>query len=122
MGNLTLASKSWNSGIGNRLFSAKKEKYQNSVLRIQKELSDFSNVIYKVRIALRKAGYENVYLFQNEDSSDHFHLWMVPIEFKYELKGPHSLVKLLERKHNVTGTSQMNDVIEVLTRLRKAIA
>lgn len=41
LGNLTIASKSWNSKWGNKSFNTKKKEYQNSVLRIQKELSDF---------------------------------------------------------------------------------
>jgi len=41
LGNLTIASKSWNSRWGNNSFDTKKKEYQNSVLRVQKELSDF---------------------------------------------------------------------------------
>ena len=40
LGNLTLASKSWNVKWGNCRFEIKREKYQDSVLRVQKELSN----------------------------------------------------------------------------------
>ncbi|MCK4733243.1 MAG: DUF262 domain-containing protein [Methanophagales archaeon] len=41
LGNLTIASKSWNARWGNESFETKRKEYQNSTLRIQKELSDF---------------------------------------------------------------------------------
>lgn len=41
LSNLTLASKSWNAQWGNRSFEIKKEKYQESSLRLQRKLSSF---------------------------------------------------------------------------------
>lgn len=41
LGNLTIASKSWNSRWGTSPFNSKKREYINSVLRIQKELSNY---------------------------------------------------------------------------------
>jgi uncharacterized protein with ParB-like and HNH nuclease domain len=40
LGNLTIASQSWNSRWGNESFEVKKKEYQNSLLRVQKTLSD----------------------------------------------------------------------------------
>lgn len=42
LGNLTIASKSWNSKWGNNPFDVKRKGYENSILRVQKELSDFN--------------------------------------------------------------------------------
>ena len=42
LGNLTLASKSWNSSWGNKPFDIKKKEYRNSNLRVQRDLSDFA--------------------------------------------------------------------------------
>ncbi len=40
LGNLTVASKSWNAQWGNQPFSFKRKSYRESILRVQKELSD----------------------------------------------------------------------------------
>ena len=42
LGNLTLASQSWNSSMGNKPFGEKRLKYANSSLRVQRELADLS--------------------------------------------------------------------------------
>lgn len=41
LGNLTIAAKSWNARWGNEPFETKRKEYQNSTLRVQKQLSDF---------------------------------------------------------------------------------
>ena len=41
LGNLTIASRYWNSKWGNEPFERKRAEYANSILRIQKELSGF---------------------------------------------------------------------------------
>lgn len=40
LGNLTLASQSWNASMGNKPFEEKKLTYRNSSLRVQRELAD----------------------------------------------------------------------------------
>jgi len=40
LGNLTVASRAWNASWGNAPFETKRGKYQDSVLRVQKELAD----------------------------------------------------------------------------------
>lgn len=42
LGNLTLASKSWNSSWGNKPFDIKRKQYRNSNLRVQRDLSDLT--------------------------------------------------------------------------------
>jgi len=41
MGNLTLASATWNRSWGNKPFATKKDQYRKSLLRVQRDLSDF---------------------------------------------------------------------------------
>lgn len=55
LGNLTIASKSWNSKWGNNPFDVKRKEYENSILRVQKELSDF-NKWGKEQIEERESG------------------------------------------------------------------
>jgi len=43
------------------------------------EREEFSSVLVRLRYAQNHCGLKNVYLFQNEDTLDHFHLWMFPI-------------------------------------------
>jgi len=43
LGNLTLASELWNKSMGNKPFSKKRKKYNDSALRVQKELAKFEN-------------------------------------------------------------------------------
>lgn len=43
------------------------------------EESDFARLLVALRRALAKCGYVDVYLFQNEDSPDHFHVWLFPV-------------------------------------------
>ena len=40
LGNLTIASRAWNSKWGNNPFNAKRKEYEDSILRVQKELSN----------------------------------------------------------------------------------
>ena len=47
------------------------------------EQKDLMGVLSKVRKAMEKVlGIKVVYIFQNEDSSSHFHVWMFP-RFKW---------------------------------------
>jgi diadenosine tetraphosphate (Ap4A) HIT family hydrolase len=47
------------------------------------EQKDFIKILVKVRKTMQKVlGIKVVYLFQNEDTSSHFHLWMFP-RFKW---------------------------------------
>ena len=42
LGNLTLAAKGWNKSMGNKPFDIKREKYKNSLFRVQKELAHYN--------------------------------------------------------------------------------
>jgi diadenosine tetraphosphate (Ap4A) HIT family hydrolase len=43
------------------------------------EQIEFAQIVSRIREAQFQCGLENVYLFQNEDTTDHFHLWMFPV-------------------------------------------
>lgn len=43
------------------------------------ELVEFGQAVGLIREVQEAAGIKNCYLFQNEDSSDHFHLWFFPV-------------------------------------------
>jgi len=53
LGNLTIASESWNRSWGNDPFSNKKNKYRESAFRVQKELTNF-NIWEKEQIDTRQ--------------------------------------------------------------------
>ncbi|MEH7072960.1 HIT family protein [Neobacillus drentensis] len=45
----------------------------------EEERSEYINILTKIRIAQREVlGIEHVYYFYNEDTTHHFHTWMVP--------------------------------------------
>ena len=45
----------------------------------EEELSDYTSVLKRIRASQREAlGIEYVYYFYNEDTTHHFHTWMVP--------------------------------------------
>lgn len=52
----------------------------------EEEMIDYMNLIRRIRKAQRDVlGIEHVYYFYNEDTSHHFHTWMVPrYEWMYE--------------------------------------
>lgn len=52
----------------------------------EEERIDYINLLSKIRNAQRKVlGIEHVYYFYNEDTTHHFHTWMVPrYEWMYE--------------------------------------
>jgi len=42
------------------------------------EANDYLRLLRKIRKAQRSIGIEKVYYFYNEDTTHHFHMWMVP--------------------------------------------
>lgn len=43
------------------------------------EISEFAGLVRRIRVAQREVlGIETVYLIQEEDTEDHFHLWLLP--------------------------------------------
>ncbi|WP_314588630.1 diadenosine tetraphosphate hydrolase [Paenibacillus terrigena] len=91
------------------------------------ELSDeeqveYISLIHRIRSAQRtKLGIEKVYYFYNEDTTHHFHLWMVP---RYEWmsqygKSVESLRPvLLHARNNLNDEENMRSVIEGINKLK----
>jgi diadenosine tetraphosphate (Ap4A) HIT family hydrolase len=42
------------------------------------ELTEFSTLLKKARIAMQEIGIDDVYIFQNEDTEHGFHIWLFP--------------------------------------------
>ncbi|HYF02640.1 MAG TPA: diadenosine tetraphosphate hydrolase [Patescibacteria group bacterium] len=86
------------------------------------EQSEFITLIHKIRSEQRaKLGIETVYYFYNEDTTHHFHLWMVP---RYEWmaqfgKSVESLRPVLLHARNGMNTKEnMQDVLEGIAVLK----
>ena len=83
------------------------------------ELQNFGPTLVAARKALSEAGFDTVYMFQNEDSADHFHLWLFPAyPWMKELgKGPAMLAEALRQVKSGRGVHLPLDVIDVTKRL-----
>lgn len=89
----------------------------------EEEADDFMLLIRKLRKAQREVlGIEHVYYFYNEDTSHHFHLWMVP---RYEWmktlgRSVESLRPVLRyaREHhsNLENIGKVKDIIKKLAQ------
>lgn len=89
----------------------------------KEEYMEFGRVVSKIRNAQRLVGIETCHLYQNEDSSDHFHLWFFPV---YEwmrhygkgyslLSGAMNDLKLKKMEYDIT------EVNEIIVRLKKVL-
>ena len=83
------------------------------------ELQHFGPTLVAARKALSEAGFETVYIFQNEDSADHFHLWLFPAHpWMKELgKGPAMLAEALRQVKTGKGAQQPSHVVAIARRL-----
>lgn len=97
-------------------------QHVQSIQMLDKESRvDFVETVANVRRAQSLLGFEQVMLFQNEDTSDHFHLWMFPIHpwMKKNGRGLALLsasMKMLKEK-NVC--YEPDEVFEVVKRLQE---
>jgi len=84
------------------------------------EQLEFSQIVPRIRQAQYKCGLQNVYLFQNEDTADHFHLWMFPI---YDWmrpfgKGATLLARAMVELKQGRGPHRTEDVFRMVVSLR----
>lgn len=89
------------------------------------ESNRYMKLVRKIRDAQRKElGIEYVYYFYNEDTTHHFHLWMVP---RYEWMKPfgnsvESLrPALLHSRNAMNNETNIKHVIECIEKLRRAL-
>ncbi|WLR46376.1 diadenosine tetraphosphate hydrolase [Halobacillus litoralis] len=87
----------------------------------EEEQHDYITFITKIRKAQRAVlGIENVYYFYNEDTTHHFHLWMVPrYDWMYEFGRSVESVRpvLLHARNNVTDHVEVLEGIHLLTKV-----
>ncbi len=89
------------------------------------EKLDYINLLTKIRKAQREVlGIEYVYYFYNEDTTHHFHTWMVPRhEWMNEFGRSVESVRpvLLHARNNMNGEENIKEVINAIHALGKEL-
>ncbi|WP_101842446.1 HIT family protein [Halobacillus sp. Marseille-P3879] len=89
------------------------------------ESLDYINVLTRIRKAQREAlGIDYVYYFYNEDTSHHFHTWMVPrYEWMYKFGRSVESVRpvLLHARNEMNDKENIQEVIEAIHTLTKKL-
>ncbi|MGG3564346.1 diadenosine tetraphosphate hydrolase [Neobacillus rhizosphaerae] len=87
----------------------------------EEEKLDYINLLTKIRKAQREVlGIEYVYYFYNEDTTHHFHTWMVPrYEWMYEFGRSVESVRpvLLHARNNMNDEENVKSVMEAIKLL-----
>ena len=87
----------------------------------EEEQLDYIHVLSKIRKAQRKVlGIEYVYYFYNEDTTHHFHTWLVPrYEWMYEFGRSVESVRpvLLHARNQMNDEENMREVIAAIKKL-----
>ena len=89
------------------------------------EQLDYVNLLSKIRKAQRKVlGIEYVYYFYNEDTTHHFHTWLVPrYEWMYEFGRSVESVRpvLLYARNHLNNEENMKEVMFAIEELKKEL-
>ncbi|MCA1010941.1 HIT family protein [Halobacillus halophilus] len=89
------------------------------------EQQDYIQVLTKIRRAQRQVlGIEYVYYFYNEDTTHHFHTWMVPrYEWMYDFGHSVESVRpvLLHARRERNGKEDIQDVMKALHALKNEL-
>ncbi|MEH7095335.1 HIT family protein [Neobacillus vireti] len=91
----------------------------------EEEQLDYISLLTKIRKAQRDVlGIEHVYYFYNEDTSHHFHTWMVPRykwmnEFGRSVESVRPVLRHARNKMN--NQENVNEVIQAISLLTKAL-
>ena len=89
------------------------------------EKLDYINLLSKIRNAQRKVlGIEYVYYFYNEDTTHHFHTWMVPrYEWMYEFGRSIESVRpvLIHSRNNMNNEENVKEVLSAIEELAKEL-
>ncbi|WP_291583574.1 HIT family protein [Clostridium sp. UBA6640] len=88
----------------------------------EEEKIDYITLLTKIREAQRKVlDIEYVYYFYNEDTTHHFHTWMVP-RYKWMYNFGHSVQSLrpalLHARDNLNSEENLTKVIEAINNLK----
>jgi len=91
----------------------------------EEERIEYITVLSQIRKAQRETlGIEHVYYFYNEDTTHHFHTWMVPrYEWMYEFGRSVESVRpvLLHARNNMNSKGNMKEVINAISALKEAL-
>ncbi|MBM7662191.1 diadenosine tetraphosphate (Ap4A) HIT family hydrolase [Bacillus mesophilus] len=89
------------------------------------EKVDYMNLLSRIRKAQREVlGIESVYYFYNEDTTHHFHTWMVPrYEWMYDFgRSVESLRPvLLHARNNMNNKENLKDVMSAIEALTEEL-
>ncbi|MEO2077051.1 MAG: diadenosine tetraphosphate hydrolase [Bacillus sp. (in: firmicutes)] len=87
----------------------------------EEEKLDYINILTKIRKAQREVlGIDYVYYFYNEDTTHHFHTWMVPrYEWMYEFGRSVESVRpvLLQARNEMNDVENVKEVMEAIKLL-----
>lgn len=91
----------------------------------EEEKLDYINILTKIRKAQREVlGINYVYYFYNEDTTHHFHTWMVPrYEWMYEFGRSVESVRpvLLHARNNMNDEENVKGVMEAIKLLTEEL-
>lgn len=89
----------------------------------REEGAEFSQIVPRMRRAQYGCGFDNVYLFQNEDTADHFHLWMFPIYawMRQFGKGAALLAASMQELKQGRHASPAEEVLNTAARIRASV-
>lgn len=91
----------------------------------ERERLEYISLIHKIRTEQRaKMGIDYVYYFYNEDTTHHFHLWMVP-RYEWMRAFGHSVESLrpvlLHARHHMNDEVNQSEVLEGIRLLRESL-
>jgi len=106
------------------ILASKRHFYCMDELTVEERL-EYIDLICRIREAQSKLlGIEKVYYFYNEDTTHHFHLWIVP-RYKWMYEFGHSVESLrpvlLHARNNLNNQENMNRVIDAIDKLREGL-
>ncbi|WP_346917323.1 diadenosine tetraphosphate hydrolase [Clostridium sp.] len=106
------------------ILASKRHFYCMDELTVEERL-EYIDLICRIRDAQRRLlGIEKVYYFYNEDTTHHFHLWIVP-RYKWMYEFGHSVESLrpvlLHARNNLNNEENMNRVIDAIDKLREGL-
>lgn len=91
----------------------------------EEEKLDYMNVLTSIRKAQKEVlGIQSVYYFYNEDTTHHFHTWMVPrYEWMYEFGRSVESVRpvLLHARNHLNTEENKKDVVEAIVLLKTTL-
>ncbi|MFC5471889.1 HIT family protein [Cohnella suwonensis] len=106
------------------ILAAKRHFYCMDELK-EEERFEYISLIHKIRQEQReRLGIDKVYYFYNEDTTHHFHLWMVPrYEWMYQFGNSVESLSpvLLHARNNMNNEDNMKNVIEGINILRDGL-